>query len=248
MLDEVAPEILFIASAGTIVVCGLMVLVWYLSTGQEQSSKKKKKEDEKEADVGGKSKRKKQHLSPRKRKEAVTKSEDASNDPLETASQPKSILKENKDEQPSPRPHHVDFQKEVPATKESKPLTRTHLPTPHPQANARLPSLTKEGTDDVKPKSSTKEEKKQASAPQSKSTDKTSPKPKLAKSSDVSNGPSTDQQLPSKKKTKSKQPSTSEGSIVNGIVWSRYNNVLFGEQTRLNNRIFRWAYMYLNFN
>ena len=234
MLDEVAPEILFIAGAGTIAVCCLMALVWYLSTGEEPSSKKKK-EDEKEADVGGKSKRKKQHLSPRKRKETTTKSENASNNPSDTASQPKSILKEHKDEQPSPRPHHVDFQKEVPATKEPKHPTQTHLPTPHPQANTRLPSL----TDDVKPKSSTKEEKKPASAPQSKSTDKTSPKPKLAKPSDVSSGPSTDQQLPSKKKTKSKQPSASEGNVVNGIVWSRYNNVLFGEHTRQNNGIFR---------
>ena len=44
MLDEVAPEILWIAGAGCIVVCGLMVMVWLVAIRENSGKKEEEKE------------------------------------------------------------------------------------------------------------------------------------------------------------------------------------------------------------
>ena len=238
MLDEVAPEILFVAGAGTVLVCCLMVLVWFVSTREE---KFKKKDEDKEVDGGKQNKKKRQHVSPRKKKEITIKSEvlSAKEDDVE---QRKSILKDSKDE-PSPRPHRVEFQKEVP--KDAKASNRTNLPTPYPQTNSRVPSLNKESNEESKTKSTPKEEKKHNQpSPQSKTTD---PKPSKAKPATATNSsssqqtPSLEQQVP-KKKTKSKQSSTNEGTIETVIVKDR-SNVLFGPASSQNTLAFQ---VYLN--
>ncbi len=212
MLDEVAPEILIIAGAVTVLVGGLMILVWLVSTREEKG---KKKDEDKDVDGGKQAKKKRQHVSPRKKKEITIKTEMSTKD--DDVEHPKSILKETKDE-PSPRPHRVEFKKEVP--KDVKATTRTNPPTPYPQPNTRVPSLNKEtGNEESKTtKSISKEEKKQNQpSPPSKTTDQKTSKTKPATSTDGS-PPQLEQQVSSKKKNKSKHPSTIEGITVIVIV------------------------------
>ena len=70
MLEELAPEIIWVAGLGTIVVLGLMMVVWFVSTREE-----KKRDSPPQANLSvsktGKVKRR-QYGSPRKKKEVLS--------------------------------------------------------------------------------------------------------------------------------------------------------------------------------
>ena len=75
MLEELAPEIIWIAGLGTIVVFGLMMVVWFLST--RESSSYKKRDPPPQATTtslrGGRVKRRQQQYgSPRKKKDVIS--------------------------------------------------------------------------------------------------------------------------------------------------------------------------------
>ena len=204
MLDEVAPEILWIAGAGCIVVCGLMVMVWLVAIRENSG----KKEEEKESDSSAKNKKRRQHVSPRKKKEPTARVEETPAEVAETVPS-KSILKEGKGENASPRPQHVEFQKEVP--KESKPTPRTNPPTPYPQSAPRTPQA--KDIEEPKSKPTGKEEKKQTQQSQvlSKAADSKPAVPQKAKQSKPTESAS-QQPVEQKKKGKTKQPAAaSEG-------------------------------------
>lgn len=212
MLDEVAPEILIVAGAGSVLVCLLMVLVWFVSTREE---KQKKKDEDKDGDGSGKQAKKKMkhHVSPRKKKEFTVPKKDLSKEetPTEIAEQPKSILKDTKEE-PSPKPQRVDFKKELPVKSKPSAVPRVNPPTPHPQSEQRLPSLNK--TDEAKVKTNPKDDKKQVQDIVQPA--KSSPKPKSSVKSTADTSAPSERQIqtvPAKKKPKTKQASTNEGKV-----------------------------------
>lgn len=70
MLEELAPEIIWVAGLGTVVVLGLMMVVWFVSTREE---KKRDSPPQTNLNVSKTGKvKKKQYGSPRKKKEVLS--------------------------------------------------------------------------------------------------------------------------------------------------------------------------------
>ena len=208
MLDEVAPEILWIAGIGSTVVFGLMVLVWFVST---RGDTEKREEDKDDASTY-KPKKKKQYVSPRKSKEVSAKSE-VSKDVVESeaTSRPKSIMKGDDEKEAVLKPQRVEFEKKSPR-KETKETKRVSPPTPHPQSVTRTLAPVKQ-VSDVQEQLSKKEEKKQPPQPTKPNTDDTksttsiTSSPKVIKSQpEISSQP-----VAKKQKGKTKQATSSGG-------------------------------------
>lgn len=213
MLDEVAPEILWIAGIGSTVVFGLMVLVWFVST---RGDTEKREEDKDDASTY-KPKKKKQYVSPRKSKEVSAKSE-VSKDVVESeaTSRPKSIMKGDDEKEAVSKPQRVEFEKKSPR-KETKETKRVSPPTPHPQSVTRTLAPIKQ-VSDVQEQPSKKEEKKQPPQPTKPNTDDTKSTTSITSSPKVSKSQPeiTSQPVAKKQKGKTKQTPSSGGESMSG--------------------------------
>lgn len=239
MLEEFAPEVIIVAGAGAILVLGIMVVVWFLSTREGGGSKAVHSQEAAAAALivtkaGGK---KKKPYSPRRKKEVHR---DTNSTDEEEDEQPrKSILKapggESPEEDGSTSKHanlHVEFKMDGSPPRDEDRSSHTSPPTPHPSATRKAPVLSfadsdqAEGTTDeatTKKHTSPKGQEAKPPAPgdtkpSSGSHQKTTAAQKHVATPGQSSG--------HKKKTKSKQTAASFGecqTVASGVVQCRLN-------------------------
>ena len=221
MLDELTPEVIVVAGGAAVLVLGIMAIVWMVSTREEGSPKRPNAQENAPPTATKPSGKKRKPFSPRKKRDAHrdANSTDEEKDDEEDQPARKSILKipvESQQDDPvvpnnKSGNHHVGFKMDGSPPRDER-SSRPNPPTPHPTTSRKPLSFDAEP---LKPNpqpvakqtetTTATKERKSGGAP-------SQPKSHSAQKQQTATPASSSGH---KKKTRSKQPSTSFGECSN---------------------------------
>ena len=151
ILEDFAPEVIIVAGGGAVLVLGIMVVVWFLSTREGEGPKPVNPQEAAAAALmpTKASGKKRKPFTPRRRREVHRDTYSTDEEKEDDDEHPrKSILKvpggEGQEEGGSTSKHahlHVEFKMDDTPPRDEDHPSRTSPPTPHPSATRKPPML-----------------------------------------------------------------------------------------------------------